>query len=293
MGKIYKVMLNKDAVVCVIDGKDIVEEAIRLHTLSLTAAAALGRSLIAGAFMGSALKDDAHKLSVTIDGGGGLGKITVAANNKSVRGFVTNPTFDCALRPDGKLNVGEAVGRDGHVTVIKDLGMKEPYVGKTELATGEIAEDFAYYFTVSEQSPSAVALGVKVTGNESGRASKVVSSGGIFVQPLPGCDEFVITMLEDIVKNFTSVTDILEKMSPEEIIDYYFGAFELKKLAEQDYEYKCNCSKERMDGIVASLGRNELDDIIATQGKVEIRCEFCSTVYSYESSDVDKLFEEK
>ena len=183
-----------------------------------------------------------------------------------------------------------AVGREGTLTVIKDVGMKEPYVGKTELVTGEISDDFAYYFTASEQSPSAVALGVKVETDSSGVAREVTSAGGIFVQPLPGCNDYVITMLEDIVTNFTDVASLLQEKTPEEIIDFYFGAFELKYFDPSEVVYKCTCDRARMDAIIKSLGKNEVRDIIATQGKVEIKCEFCSGVYTYGEDDVDKLF---
>lgn len=291
MAKIYKVMLNTDAVVCVIDAKDVVAEAARLHGTSHTATVALGRALIAGAFMASALKGDKNKLSVTIDGGGGLGKITVAGNNKAVRGFVTNPAFDVAPGADGKISIGEAVGREGTLTVIKDVGMKEPYVGKTELVNGEISEDFAYYFTVSEQAPSAVALGVRAESAEDGTTT-VTSAGGVFVQPLPGCNDYVITMLEDIVTNFTDFAGLLTEKTPDEIIEYYFGAFELKHFDVQEIEYKCTCGKERMDSIIKSLGKNEVKDIVRSQGKVEIKCEFCSSVYTYGEDDVNALFGE-
>ena len=292
MAKIYKVMLNNDAVVCIIDAKDVVSEAVRLHTLSKTATDALGRALIATTFMSSQMKGDKNKLSVTIDGNGGLGKITTAGTNRAVRGFVENPTFDCAPTADGRVDVSTAVGREGTLTVIKDVGMKEPYVGKTELITGEISQDFAYYFTVSEQSPSAVALGVKVECDQNGIADNVISAGGVFVQPLPGCNDYVITMLEDIVSNFTDFGAMLTEKTPEEIIEFYFGAFEMKRFDATDIEYKCACSKERMDGIIKSLGKNEVKDIINTQGSVEIRCEFCSGVYTYTKEDVDAIFGE-
>lgn len=290
MAVLIKAMLNNDALVVVMDSTDIVTEAISCHKMSMTAAAALGRTLTATAFMSSSLKNSDNKLSVTIDGNGGIGKIVVAANNTSVRGYVENPKFDLPLNSKGKLDVGGAVGTDGYLQVMKDIGMKEPYVGKTELVTGEIGDDFAYYFTVSEQSPSAVALGVQVKADKSGIANEVVRAGGIFVQPLPGCEDGILTMLEDICTNFHNVSGLLQKMTPKEIIDYYFGAFDLKYFDPTTMVYKCACSQEKIDGVVKGLGKKEALDIIKTQGQIEIKCQFCEHEYRYDEEDTLRIF---
>ena len=181
-------LFDKTILVSVISAKELVDKAIKIHSLSRTAAAALGRTLIVGAYMGTELKDDKQKLSITINGGGPLGRIVVLSDyGAKVRGYVENPAVELPLNGKGKLDVGGGVGKNGYISVIKDLGLKEPYSGRCPIVDGEIANDFAYYFTVSEQQPSAVALGVLAADNE------CVSAGGIFVSALPGADDKAIT----------------------------------------------------------------------------------------------------
>lgn len=286
MDTIKKFMFADDSVlVTVISAKTLVNKAISVHGLSPTAAAALGRSLIAGAFLCNQFKDDGQKLSLTVSGGGGLGKIVVAGEaGGTVRGYVEHPQFDLPVREDGKLDVGGAVGSDGYFNVIKDLGLKEPYSGKTALVNGEIASDFAYYLTASEGQPSAVALGVLVD------KTGCIGAGGIFVQPMPGCNDYVLTMLEDIVSNFTNVSTLFHDMSVDDIIERYFGQFDLHFLEGGKPEYKCRCSRKRLEGVLLSLGRAEADDIIAEQGSIEINCQFCGKHYVFTKDDVNKLF---
>lgn len=274
-----------DAVmVTVISAKDLVNKAIALHDLSPTAAAALGRTLIAGAFMSFNLKGRGESLSVTVSGGGGLGKIIVAAEaGAKVRGYVENPRFERPVK-NGKLDVGGAVGKEGFITVIKDLGLKEPYTGRTALIDGEIASDFAYYFTLSEQQPSAVALGV--LADKEGCAA----AGGIFVQPLPFCPDHVLTVAEDIVSNFTNVSLLFNQMTADQIIERYFGHLGLNFLEEGAPEYKCRCGAEKMERIIVSLGKDEAESILDDQGKIEICCQFCGSKYSFRKSEVEKLF---
>ena len=185
-------LFDKTILVSVISAKELVDKAIKIHSLSRTAAAALGRTLIVGAYMGTELKDDKQKLSITINGGGPLGRIVVLSDyGAKVRGYVENPAVELPLNGKGKLDVGGGVGKNGYISVIKDLGLKEPYSGRCPIVDGEIANDFAYYFTVSEQQPSAVALGVLAADNE------CVSAGGIFVSALPGGGDNAIPVMGD------------------------------------------------------------------------------------------------
>ncbi|UKI15186.1 MAG: Hsp33 family molecular chaperone HslO [Clostridiales bacterium] len=214
-------LLDKTILVSVISAKELVDKAIKIHSLSRTAAAALGRTLIVGAYMGTELKDDKQKLSITINGGGPLGRIVVLSDyGAKVRGYVENPAVELPLNGKRETRRGRRRRqKNGYISVIKDLGLKEPYSGRCPIVDGEIANDFAYYFTVSEQQPSAVALGVLAADNE------CVSAGGIFVSALPGADDNAITVMEDILTNFTRVSDLFKEMTPEDIIDRYFFAF--------------------------------------------------------------------
>ncbi len=285
MDLIKKAILSDSVTVSVMNTTELVREAQKSHPdLSMTALAALGRTLTAGVFMSSEFKSESDRLNITIDGDGGLGRIVVAATRLKVRGFVENPGFDLPPVREGKLNVGGAVGK-GYLTVIKDLGLKEPYIGKTQLISGEIAEDFAYYYTVSEQKPSGIALGVLVNPEDRG----VLSAGGIFVQPLPGCRDEIITMLEDIMTNFTNVSDLIAKKSPSDIIDYYFGAFDVKYLPDEKPVFFCPCG-EKADGAVLSLGLKEAESIIEERGCIEVHCEFCNKTYRYYRDDLKRIF---
>lgn len=278
-------MFDKTALVSVISARDLVDKAVKYHRLSRTATAALGRTLIVGAFMSEQLKSEKHRLSITINGGGALGKIVVCGEyGAKVRGYVDNPEVEMPLNAKNKLDVGGAVGSDGYISVIKDLGLKEPYSGRCALVNGEIAEDFAYYFTVSEQQPSAVALGVLSTDGG------CLSAGGIFAQVLPGCDDNAITILEDIFANFTNVSDLMLNATPEKIIDDYFSQFELFELPDIFPKYECNCSVDKIERVILSLGRNEAFDILQKEGQVELECHFCNKKYVYTESMLNELF---
>ncbi len=280
-------LFDKTILVSVISAHDLVDKAIKLHTLSRTASAGLGRSLIVGAYMSTELKDTDQKLSITINGGGPLGKIVVLGDyGAKVRGYVENPEVELPLNTLGKLDVGGGVGHDGYISVVKDLGLKEPYSGRCHIIDGEIANDFAYYFTVSEQQPSAVALGVLAGDNQ------CVSAGGIFVTALPGADDNTITVMEDIMTNFTRVSDLFKEMTPEEIIEKYFSHLDVFSLPDIFPKYECNCSVERLERVVVSLGRDEAYDILRENGKIELTCQFCNKKYEFSKQDVNRLFSE-
>lgn len=284
MGKILKaVIFGGKARVAVLDTTDTVNEAIRLHKLSPLAAAALGRALTAGAYISSNLKNPTDRFSLTIDGGGPLGKIIVAGEAGGyVRGYVQNPYIELLYR-NGKLDVGGAVGRDGYISVIRDLGLKEPYAGRCKLTTGEIAEDFAAYLTRSEGIPAAVALGV-LTGSEGCKAA-----GGVIVEAMPDISEEQIVMLEDIMTNFMGISSLLAQKSAEEILDFYFGHLDAEVFVPQDVSYVCRCG-QKMEGIIKSLGEEEARAIISERGEVEIKCDFCGSAYTFGEADIDKIF---
>lgn len=283
MGKIYKTLIYDGQIsLSVLDTTDIVGKAIEYHKLSPLSAAALGRTLTVAAFMASGLKDENEKLSITIDGKGVCGKIVVAADGKlNVKGSVVNPDADLPLNAKGKLDVGGGVGKDGFITVVKNLGLKEPYVGKCRLVSGEIGEDFASYYAYSEQQPTAIAVGVLVKGE------KCLGAGGVILQPLPDCSEEAIEKAEKLINDFSSVSKMIADGGAEGIIKRYFRAYEF---TEYETNYKCDCSREYIDKILISLGKKEIDDIIDKEGKIEVSCEFCNKKYVYYKADAEKLF---
>ncbi len=286
MDTIKRFMLfDKTVLVSVISAKDMVNDAVKIHNLSRTATAALGRTLVIGAFMAEQLKDSNQSFSITINGGGPLGRIVVCGTyGGKIRGYVENPNIELPLNEKRKLDVGGAVGKQGYISVIKDLGLKEPYSGRCALVNGEIAEDFAYYFTVSEQQPSAVALGVLASDGN------CLSAGGIVIQIMPDCKDYVITMMEDIASNFYNISSMMQEHTPEEIIEKYFGHFDIFELPDVFPALECNCNTNKIDGILLSLGKREAYDILEKEGKVELSCQFCNKKYVYDKSALDKLF---
>jgi len=266
---IEKAMLfGGKAIVTVMRTKNIVERARELHDTSAVATAALGRTLTAITFMSMDMEED-DDVSAIVDGGGVLGKIIVSgAGGGYVRGYVGNGSVELPLNAKGKLDVGGAVGRDGYLTVTKKIGGGEPYVGKCELMSGEIGEDFAYYYLISEQLPSVVALGTLI---ENG---KCISAGGVFIQPLPGCGEDILVVLEDISRNFKDISKQLLVKSPREMIDDNFGHFEIKYLDTKYPEYRCRCSREKLESVILSLGKDEAMDMIRDNGEIRAHCEF-------------------
>ena len=286
MDKLQKFFIADGKVlVTVIKNTDMVNKAREIHNLTPTTTAVLGRCLTVAAFMTSGFKDEGQRMSFNINGGGPIGRIVVSGRTGcKVKGYVENPSLDLPIRADGKIDVGGAVGKDGEISVIKDLGLKEPYTGKCNLVSGEIAEDFAYYFTASEQSPSAVALGVLVD------KTGVKTSGGLFIQPMPGCNDMVITMLEDICTNFTHISSVLDKMEVDELIDYYFGQFDIKMLPAVVPEFSCDCSRELIEKVIMTLGKKDAYDIVDKDKQIEVGCQFCNTKYRFTREDLDKIF---
>lgn len=282
MGKIYKTLIFDGQIsLSVLDTTDVVNEAIRLHKLTPVCAAALGRTLTVTAFMASQLKGEDERLSVTINGNGAGGKIIAAADSKlNVRGAIDNPTIDLPLKANGKLDVGGVVGNSGYVTVVKNLGLKEPYVGRSELVSGEIGEDFAAYYAYSEQQPTAIAVGVLI------KNERCIGAGGVIIQPLPDCTEENLVKAENLVNKFSDVSKQISETGVEGIIEKYFKDYDFNAF---DVRYKCNCSDEYVRKVLITLGEKELYDAIEKDGKIEVCCQFCDKKYVYYKKDVDEF----
>ncbi len=266
--------------------RDLTERARQIHKTLPVATAALGRALAAASMMGNALKSDGASLTLQFKGGGPLGTVLAVSDNEAcVRGYVTNPHTDLPLRPDGKLDVGGAVGHEGTLTVIKDLHMKEPYVGTIDLLGGEIAEDVAGYFVESEQIPTACALGVLVDRDQS-----VKSAGGYLIQLMPGAGENTIAKVEGGVMAAGPVSAILEQNDdPEALLRTVMSDFDLKILETCPVSYKCYCSRQRVERALISLGKPELEQMLAEQGGCQLTCQFCDAVYDFSADDLRAL----
>ena len=266
--------------------RDLTERARQIHKTLPVATAALGRTLAAASMMGNALKSDGASLTLQFKGGGPLGTVlAVSDNGGNVRGYVTNPHVDIPLRKDGKLDVGTAVGHEGTLTVIKDLHMKEPYVGTIDLLGGEIAEDIAGYFVESEQIPTACALGVLVDRDQS-----VKAAGGYLIQLMPGAAEDTIAKVEGGIMAAGAVSAILEKNDdPEAMLRTVMSDFDLKILETCPVEYRCYCSRERVERALISLGREELEQMLSEQGGCQMTCQFCDAVYEFTAEDIQRL----
>ena len=269
-----------------ITARALVERARQIHKTLPTATAALGRALMACSMMGNQLKEDNGAVTLQIKGGGPLGSITAVSDSQgNVRGYVQNPEVDLPLKAPGKLDVGRAVGADGSLTVIKDLGLKEPYVGSIGLLSGEIADDVTAYFAESEQIPSACALGVLVDTDQS-----ILCAGGYLIQLLPGADEKVISAVEQGVLRVGPVTNTLkEGASALELVKQVLSGFELEVVEESPVEYRCYCSRDRVTRALISMGREELRALIEEQGKAELTCQFCDKVYDYSREELEAL----
>ena len=262
----------------------VVAKAAAIHCTSPLSTAALGRTLMGTAMMGAMLKGEENSVTVTIDGGGPIGKIVCVADADSVRGCVDVPNLFMPLRPDGKLSVGMAVGTDGRMSVVKDLGMKRPYVGQTQLISGEIAEDFANYYMQSEQTPTLQSLGVLVNGET------VLSAGGVLLQVMPGCTDDVIDQLELRSPLMYDISRELCYESMESLMDRWFDGLRPVILERKPLEYRCACSRERMEKALIALGWEELTRMIEdeTEG-AELTCHFCKRSHRFTQGDLIRL----
>ncbi|QUH24455.1 Hsp33 family molecular chaperone HslO [Serpentinicella alkaliphila] len=279
---------NDDIRVFVANTTQMVEEARKIHDASPVAIAALGRTMTATSIMGLMLKNEGQMVTVRINGNGPLGPIVVVSDHKGmVKGYVSNPHVEGSNIRPGKLNVGEAVGRDGKITVIRDLGLKEPYSGTYELATGEIAEDFASYFFYSEQQPSVVALGVLVDTDYT-----VKAAGGFIIQVLPGASDETIDKLEKKIETFEPITKLMERgFAEEDILNYILGEFDVRILDRNEVGFVCDCSIERFERALISLGRRDLEEIIREDKGAELHCHFCNHKYFFNEDHLLSLIQ--
>lgn len=268
-----------------ITSRELVEKARTLHNTSPVATAALGRLLSAGAMMGTMMKGENDILTLQIRGAGALGGITVTADSKArVKGYVNEPMVLLPPNAKGKLDVSGAIG-PGMLQIIKDLGLKEPYAGQVELQTGEIAEDLTYYFATSEQIPSSVGLGVLLS-----KDNTVRQAGGFIIQLMPFTEDKVIDALEAKLSNMTSVTDLLDKgMSPEQILEELLGEFGLVINDTIPTEFYCNCSKERVEKAIVSIGSKDIREMIQDNQPIEVKCHFCNQAYSFDIEDLKRI----
>ncbi len=279
---------GKVSIVCA-DTTYLVEQARKIHDLSPVATAVLGRTLTISSIIAINMKNTTDKLTVQIRGDGPIGSIVVVANNfPKLKGFVGNNLLDIPLNEDGKLDVGKAVGKNGFLNVIKDIGLKEPYVGIVPLVSGEIAQDFTNYFATSEQTPSVVSLGVLV------KSEGVKKSGGYVLTLMPDATEDIIEKIEKSVENIEQVSKMLdENISLIEIAKKVTGDENIKLIEENIIPvYECDCSKENMEKSLMAIGKDELKDIIETQGDIETVCHFCNKKYNFSKQELQNLVDD-
>ena len=265
---------------------NLVEDAKNHHNTSPIATAALGRLLTAGGMMGIMLKGDQDILTLQIKGDGPIGGLTVTADSKAnVKGYVHNPSVMLPPSPMGKLDVGGAIGQ-GYINVIKDMGLKEPYSSQTNLISGEVAEDLTYYFATSEQVPSAVGLGVLMN-----KDNTVNVAGGFIIQLMPFAEEDIINKLEEKIASIKSVTDLLSDLkTPEKLLEHILGDFDLNILETSPTKFYCNCSKERIEKAIISIGKKEIKEMIDDNEIIEVNCHFCSSSYNFTVDELKALY---
>ncbi len=276
---------NGGVAFCGVDATQMVCDMEKLHETSAVVSAALGRLLIAAGMMGVMMKHNDDSITLKIKGDGPIGTLCAVSNGKGeTKGYVANSVVELPLRQDGKLNVGMAVGKEGMLSVVRDLGLKEPYIGQVPLVSGEIGDDITSYYAKSEQMPTVCGLGVLVSEDLS-----IESAGGFLIQLLPGATEEEITMLEQNIKNLQSVTNLLkEGKTPYDIMHIALKGFNPEVLDEQNICYNCNCSYDKVEKIVLSLGKDEIKNMIEEKEDAEVICHFCNKKYSVFLPDLMK-----
>lgn len=268
-----------------IDSTDMINRMEQIHQTSAVTSAALGRLLTAASMMGAVLKGKDNSITLRMNGNGPAGSVIAVSDSEgNVRGYVANPVVEIPLNDKGKLDVAGAVGRDGTLTVMKELGMKEPYIGQIPIVSGEIAEDITNYFATSEQLPSVCALGVLVNPDLS-----IKAAGGFIIQLLPTALDDTIDQVEECIKGIEPVTQMLTSgMTAEDICRHVLKSFELEILDTSNPEYRCNCSKERVTKALLTLGKDELNDM-ANDPKTEVSCHFCDKKYVFTPTEIKNL----
>lgn len=275
------------AKISAVSGRDIVEKARTIHNTTPVATAALGRSLCAASMLGDMLKEQDATVTLRINGGGPIGTVmAVSDSGGNVRGYVQNPAVDLPVRPDGKLDVGGAVGTAGTLTVSRDLGLKEPYIGSSNLVSGEIAEDLALYFVESEQIGAACGLGVLVDTDLS-----VCCAGGFIVQLLPGAPDALIDVIEENIKAMGPVTDVLRDAEAEAIVEKVFQGLSPNILNASPVEYRCGCSRERVTRAIEGMGRENLEEIYESGETTEVCCHFCGNKYHFTTEEIKAILD--
>lgn len=280
---------NKAIRIFIANTSQMVQEISQIHGTSATGAAALGRLATIAGIIGITSKNEKEKLTIRFDGGGVGGKLIAIANAKGeVKVTATNPKADVPSKYPGKLDVSGFVGTDGTLAIIRDYGLKEPYTGVANLVSGEIAEDIASYYFYSEQTPSVVSLGVLVDTDLSIRCA-----GGIFIQALPSISDEDLTKLEKCVAKLDTVSNMLDRgLTPEDILKEYFSEIEPEIIGKEELVYKCDCSRERIEEGLISIGKKDLMQILEEDGRAEVICEFCNTRYYFDRDDLQKLIDE-
>ncbi|RFU62659.1 Hsp33 family molecular chaperone HslO [Peribacillus glennii] len=264
---------------------ETVGEAQRRHHTWPTASAALGRSMTAGVMMGAMLKGE-DKITIKVEGGGPIGVILVDGNAKGeVRGYVTNPQTHFDLNEHGKLDVRRAVGTEGTLTVVKDIGLRDNFSGQVPIVSGELGEDFTYYLVTSEQVPSSVGVGVLVNPDNS-----ILAAGGFIIQLLPGTEDETITAIEERLGKIAPISKMIQQgLTPEQILEQVLGEGNVKILETMPVQFKCQCSRERIANALISLGKQEIRDIIETEGQAEAQCHFCNETYDFSKDELEEL----
>lgn len=289
MGKLVRAIAGDGSVICAaVDTTAMVAEAERIHKTSATVTAALGRLLTAGSVMGYMLKNTEDSVTLRLAGNGPVGAVIVVAEGTgNARGYVANPIVEIPLNKYGKLDVAGAVGTEGYLSIVKDVGLPEPQMSHSPIVSGEIAEDITYYYAMSEQVPTVCALGVLVNPDLT-----VQCAGGYLVQLLPGADDSVITKIEQNINQMESITKMLAQgMTPQEIAFKALDGFAPEVLDETEVEYRCNCSKERVERVLLSIGKTELLRIAEEDEATELDCHFCDRKYCFTSSEIKALVE--
>lgn len=289
MGELVRAMTKDGFVKAVaVSTTDIVERARQIHKTLPTATAALGRLLSAASMMGNMQKVENGSITLQVKGGGPLGTVLAVSDAEgNVRGYVQNPQISLMEKYRGKLDVGAAVGTDGMLTVIRDLQMKEPYVGSVELVSGEIAEDITSYFAQSEQTPTACALGVLVATDQS-----VQAAGGYLIQLLPDAPEEIIDRIEAGIQKAGNVTAMLSRgLQPRQMLEEVLGDLELEILETSPVSYRCYCSRDRVTATLISLGKKDLQEIVDEGKPIEIECQFCDTIYTFKPDEIREILE--
>ena len=279
-------LMGGQARVFLCDTTEMAQKARDLHHASNTCSAALGRMIAATAIMGAGLKSEGDRITATINGGGPAGPLcAVAGPDGVVKVTIEHPEVELTLKPNGKLDVGGVLGKDGHLTIVRSFGYGEPYVGRVALVSGEVAEDFAMYYLESEQIPTLCALGTLV-------GEEIISAGGLLVQAMPGCSDELLDALEIRAELFGAISQLLQEMTLEEIVSGCFRGLEPEIMEEIPLELRCDCSREYIERVLLSMGEAEIRDLIRTQNGCEVSCHFCRSHYAFTGEELEELIEQ-